>query len=139
MNCMFSTSNSSNFEMQKNFESAKLRILQHNYNRLTNVMQTILKYAVKNANIMLLQESWIENNNISILHFAFIKIAFNTEHNVKTRTMIFVSKNANLNYISRYNISNDFNIQMLNISSNVENFKIFNIYNEKLKTKIRNI
>ena len=57
INCMFSTSNSSNFEMQKNFESAKLRILQHNCNRSTNVMQTILEYAVKNANIVLLQES----------------------------------------------------------------------------------
>ena len=43
--------------MQKNFEFAKLRILQHNYNRSTNVMQTILKYAVKNANIVLLQAS----------------------------------------------------------------------------------
>ena len=43
--------------MQKNFESAKLRILQHNCNRSINVMQTILKYAVKNANIVLLQES----------------------------------------------------------------------------------
>ena len=34
-------------------------------------MQTILEYAVKNADIVLLQESWIENDNISILHFAF--------------------------------------------------------------------
>ena len=79
MNCMSSTSNLSNFEMQKNFESAKLRILQHNCNRSTNVMQTILEYAVKNANIVLLQESWTENNNISISHFAFIKIVFNIE------------------------------------------------------------
>ena len=54
---MSSTPNSSNFEMQKNFEFAKLRILQHNYNRSTNVMQTILKYAVNNANRVLLQES----------------------------------------------------------------------------------
>ena len=54
---MSSTSNSSNFEMQKNFQSAKLRILQHNYNRWTNFMQTILEYAVKNVNIELLQES----------------------------------------------------------------------------------
>ena len=56
-NYMSSTSNSSNFEMQKNFESTKLRILQHNYNRSTNVMETILEYAVNDANIVLLQES----------------------------------------------------------------------------------
>ena len=66
-----------------------------------------------------------------ISHFAFIKIAFNIEENVKTRTMTFVSKNANLNCISRYNISNDLDILVLEISSNVKNFMIFNIYNEK--------
>ena len=57
INCIFNTSNLSNFEMQKSFEFAKLRILQHNYNRSTNVMQTILEYAVKNADIVSLQES----------------------------------------------------------------------------------
>ena len=56
MNYMSNISNSSNFEMQKNFETAKLRVLQHNCNRSTNVIQTILKYAVKNANNVLLQE-----------------------------------------------------------------------------------
>ena len=68
---MSSTPNSSNFEMQKNFESAKFRILQHNCNRSTNVMQTILEYAVKNADIVLVQEPWIGNDNILILHPAF--------------------------------------------------------------------
>ena len=94
-------------------------------------MQTILEYAVKNADIVLLQESWIENNNISISHSAFIKIAFNTEQNVKAQTMTFVSKNAKLNCTPRYDISNDSNIQMLDISSNVENFIIFNVDNVK--------
>ena len=107
---MFSTLNSSNFEIQKNVESAKLRILQHNCNRSTNVMQTILEYAVKNADIVLLQEPWIGNDNISISHPAFIKIAFNTEQNVKARTMAFVSKNAKLNCTPRYDISNDSDI-----------------------------
>ena len=132
---MSSTSNSSNFEMQKNFETVKLRILLHNCNRSTNVMQTILKYAVKNAKIVLLQESWIENNNISISHLAFIKIAFNTKQNVKARTITFVSKNANLSCISRYDISNDSNTHMLDILSNIENFRILNIYNEKSQNK----
>ena len=70
---MFSTLNSSNFEIQKNVESAKLRILQHNCNRSRNVIQTVLKYVVENTNIVLLQKSRIKNNNILILHFAFIK------------------------------------------------------------------
>ena len=127
---MFNTSNSSNFEMQKNFETAKIRILQHNCNRSTNVMQTILDYAVKNADIILIQESWIENNNISISHPAFIKIVW-TERTVKARIMTFISKKANLNCTPRYDISNDSDIQMLEITSNIENFMIFNIYNEK--------
>ena len=96
-------------------------------------MQTLLEYAVKNANIVLLQESWIENNNISILHFAFMKVAFNIERNVKTRTITFVSKNAKLNCNSRCNISNDSNIHMLNISSNVKNIINLNIYNENFQ------
>ena len=132
---MSSPSNSSNLEMQKNFESTKLRILQHNCNRLTNVMQTILEYAVKNADIVLLQESWIGNNNISISHFTFIKIAFNTEQNVGARTMTFVLNNAKLNCTSRYNISNDSNIPMLDISSNVKNFIIFNVCNKKVQNE----
>ena len=135
---MFSTSNSSNLEMQKNFKSAKFAILQHYCNRSTNVMQTVLEYAVKNVNIVLLQESWIENDNISISHFAFIKIAFNIEQNVKARTITFVSKNAKLNCTSRYDISNDSNIQMLNILSNVENFIIFNVYKEKSQNENSN-
>ena len=89
---MSSTLSSSIFEMQKNFKSAKLRILQHNFNRSTNVMQIILKYAVNNANIELLQESWIKNDNISISHFAFTKSAFNNDNQakVKARIMTFI-------------------------------------------------
>ena len=68
---------------------------------------------------------------------AFIKIAFNTEQNVKAQTMTFVSKNAMLNCTPRYDISNDSDIQVLDISSNVKNFIIFNVYNENLKAKIR--
>ena len=107
------------------------RILQYNFNRSTNVMQTIVNYAVKNTNIVVLQESWIENNIILISHSAFTKIAFAKQENFKAHTMTFISKKANLKSISRYDISNDSNIQMLNILSNIENFTIFNIYNEK--------
>ena len=96
-------------------------------------MQKILKYAVKKTNIVLSQESWIENDNISISHSAFTKIAFNNDNqvNFKACIMTFISKNSNMNYTSRYNISNDSNIQMLDILSSVKNFMIFNIYNEK--------
>ena len=98
-------------------------------------MQTILNYAVKNADIVLLQESWIENNNISISHSAFMKVAW-TEKNVKARIMTFISKKTNLNCISKYDISNDSNIQILEIRSNIEDFMIFNVYNEKSQDEI---
>ena len=94
-------------------------------------MQTILDYAVKNIDIVLLQESWIEKNDISISHSTFIKITITEQENFKARIMTFISKNANLNCISRYDISNDSDIQILRILSNIENFIIFNIYNEK--------
>ena len=107
---MSSTLNWSNFEMHKDFKSAKLRILQQNCNRLTNIMQRLLEYVVKNANVVLLQESWIENNNIQISHLAFIKIAFNIKRNAKAKTMAFISKETNLYCTSSYNISNDLDI-----------------------------
>ena len=43
-------------------------------------MQTILKYAVKNVNIVLLQESWIKNDNILLSHLVFTKIVFNNDN-----------------------------------------------------------
>ena len=46
-------------------------------------------------------------------------------------TFISMNLNLNINCTSKYDISNDLNIQMLDILSNVENFMIFNIYNEK--------
>ena len=45
--------------------------------------------------------------------------------------MTFISKNLNIDCISKYDISNDLGIQMLDILLNVENLMIFNIYNEK--------
>ena len=49
--------------------------------------------------------------------------------------MTFVSKNTNLNCTSRYNISNNSDIQVLDISSNTKDFLILNIYNEKSQEK----
>ena len=45
--------------------------------------------------------------------------------------MTFISKNLKINCTARYDISNDSNIQMLNISLAINNFMIVNIYNEK--------
>ena len=44
---------------------------------------------------------------------------------------MFVSKSAKLNCTSKYDISNDSDIQVLDISLNIKNFMIFNIYNKK--------
>ena len=72
-------------------------------------MQTISKYAVNNASIVLLPELGIENDKISILHSAFTKIAFNNDNqaNFEVRIMTFISKNSNINCTSTYDISND--------------------------------
>ena len=51
--------------------------------------------------------------------------------------MTFISKKANLNYTLRDDISNDSDKRMLNISSNIEYFTIFNIYNEKSQDEYR--
>ena len=51
--------------------------------------------------------------------------------------MTFISTKVYLHCIPRYDISNDSNIQMLNISSNIINFTIFNVYNEKSQDENR--
>ena len=61
----------------------------------------------------------------------------NEQENFKARIMAFISKNPNLNCTSRYDISNGSNIQVLEISSSIENFIIFNIYNGKSQDEIQ--
>ena len=74
----------------------------------------------------------MSNNHIIILYLIFINIILNNI--IKFKIIIFIKKD-NINYIiiiSKSNIYQDFNIQILDIFKyDLSNILIFNNYNEK--------
>ena len=116
-----------NTEQQK----STLKIFQHNYNRVTSTMHSVLKSAVEKVNIVLFQKSWIGSDNITVSHSAFISIISVTK--LRSRVMTFISKaNCRLKCTSRWDISTDSDLQALSVSiSNLKEFLLLNIYNEK--------
>ena len=113
----------------------EIRFLQHNCARSTNTMISCLEYDLENKiDIICMQESWIESNQITISHSAFNRILSeqNEDESHKQRVITFVSKSFQYSVTSRSDLCSDTNIQILNISgTNIENFSILNVYNEK--------
>ena len=76
-------------------EKLKIWILQHNVAKSTNIMISCLKYAFdQKIDIIFMQKSWIEKNDIIIFHFAYDQIMSDTsaemnDQNKKFRIMIF--------------------------------------------------
>ena len=61
-------------------------ILQHNYARSTQIMHACMKFAKNKTDIVILQESWMRDENITISHSSNIQ-------NTYVRVLIFVAKN----------------------------------------------
>jgi hypothetical protein len=96
-------------------------------------MISCLEYDLKKKiDIICMQESWIESNQIIISHSTFNRILSEQKETHKQRVIIFVSKTFKFSITSRSNLCSNTNIQILNISrTNIENFTIINVYNEK--------
>ena len=94
-------------------EKSKIWILQHNVAKSTNTMISCLKYAFdQKTDIILMQKSWIENNEIIIFHFAYDRIMFSIsaemiDQNKKFKIIIFVLKKSTLKITFKSDISND--------------------------------
>ena len=112
-------------------EKSRLQIFQHNYNRVTSTMHSVLESAVRKIDIILFQEPWIESENLTVSHSAFTSIIPVTE--LRSRVITFILKaNCNLKFTSRSDILTDNDLQALSISmSNLKEFLLLNIYNEK--------
>ena len=84
------------------------------------------------ADIVLIQELYINNNYVIILYLVFINIVLNSV--ARPRVIVFINKN-NTEHVTitlRPDIYQDFNIQILNIfRDDLLNIRLFNIYNEK--------
>ena len=119
-------------------EKSKIRVLQHNVAKSTNIMISCLKYAFnQKIDIIFMQKLWIEKNDIIIFHSAYNRITFNTsaemiDQNKKFKIMIFVLKKSTLKITFRSDISNDSDIQILHITNiDIDDCIIINLYNEK--------
>ncbi len=96
-------------------------------------MHACMKFVKNKTNIVILQESWMKDENITILHSSFICIKSNVQ-NTHVRVLIFVAKNAKkFTCTSRSDIVNSENMQAISIANNKiqREILLFNIYNEK--------
>ncbi len=108
-------------------------ILQHNCARSMQIMHACMKFAKNKTDIVILQESWMRDKNITISHSSFICIKSNVQ-NTCIKILIFITKNAKkFTCISRSNIVNSEDMQAISIANNKIQREIFlfNIYNEK--------
>ncbi len=112
-----------------------IRILQHNCARSMQIMHACMKFAKNKTDIVILQESWMRDENITISHSSFICIKSNVQ-NTHVKVLIFVAKNAKkFTCTSRSDIVNSKDMQAILIANNKiqKRILLFNIYNEKLQ------
>ncbi len=112
---------------------SNIRILQHNYARSTQIMHACMKFAKNKTDIVILQESWMKDENITISHSSFICIKSNVQ-NTHVRVLIFVAKNIKkFTCTSRLNVVNSEDMQAISIANNKiqREILLFNIYNKK--------
>ncbi len=108
-------------------------ILQHNYAKSMQIMHACMKFAKNKTNIVILQESWMKDENITISHSSFICIKSNVQ-NTHVKVLIFIAKNTKkFTCISRSDIVNNEDMQAISIVNNKikKRVLLFNIYNEK--------
>jgi hypothetical protein len=130
----------SHYHFMSNTIIQEIRFLQHNCAKFTNTMISCLEYDLKKKiDIICMQESWIESNQITISHSTFNRILSEQKETHKQRIIIFVFKTFKFSITSRSNLCSNTNIQIFNISeTNIENFTIINVYNEKCQKSSSN-
>ncbi len=126
--------NSQNIANDKSFANElNIWILQHNCARSMQIMHACMKFAKIRANIVILQESWMKDKNITILHSSFICIKSNIQK-TWVKVLIFIMKNIR-EFIctSRSDIVNSKDIQAIMIvNDKISNeILLLNICNEK--------
>src|ERR1700680_3305019 len=118
---------------QPSYSPTKIRIIQHNCNRSSLVINTILDFAVGTADLLLLQEPGFNPDNTFITThpgFELLIPPYNLrKDNIK---IAYVAKNnLNIKCTPHTDISQDSDIQVLEISTpSISLITVFNIYNE---------
>src|SRR6266498_3877260 len=111
----------------------KISIMQHNCARNTANMYIYLKIDLeRNIDFILVQESWIAQDNIYIISHTTYHTILPEFCDVKSRVAIFAKKDSIHQFCYRSNLCKDSNIIILDIlNSVISDFQIINIYNEK--------
>ena len=112
----------------------RVRVLQHNCARSKEVMHSVLETAVKNADILLLQEPWIGPKYTTVGHPTFVSILPKDTPSRRPRVAIFYSRAfPRLAVNVRSDLIDDEDILALEVSTpQLETFTIFNVYNEQV-------
>ncbi len=96
-------------------------------------MHACMKFAKNKTDIVILQESWMKDKNITISYSLFICIKSNVQ-NTWVKVLIFIAKNVKkFTCTSRSDIVNNEDMQVISIANNKiqKEILLFNIYNKK--------
>jgi len=118
---------------QPSYSPTKIRIIQHNCNRSSLVINTLLDFAVGTADLLLLQEPGFNPDNTFITTHPGFELLIPPKNLRKhNRTIAYVAKNnPYIKCSPRTDISQDPDIQVLEISTpSIAPITVFNIYNE---------
>src|SRR6266536_1038015 len=111
----------------------KISIMQHNCARITANMHTCLEIGLeRNIDFILVQEPWIARDNIyTISHTAYHTILPEFCY-VRPKIAVFAKKNSIHQFCYRSDLCKDSDIIILDIlNSEIPDFQIMNVYNEK--------
>src|SRR6266498_5310199 len=111
----------------------KISIMQYNCARNTANMHICLEIGLeRNRDFIFVQELWIAQDNIYIISHTAYQTILSEFCDVRPRVAVFVKKDLTHQFWYRSDLCKDSNIIILDIlNSEIPDFQIMNIYNEK--------
>src|SRR6266536_2549950 len=112
----------------------KISIIQYNCVRITANMYTYLEIDLeRNIDFILIQESWIAQDNIYIISHTTYHTILPKFCDIRPRVVVFVKKDLIYQFCYRSDLCKDSDIIILDIlNSEIPDYQIMNIYNKKL-------
>src|SRR6266498_3467713 len=111
----------------------KISIMQYNCARNTANIYICLEIGLeRNIDFILVQKLWIAQDNVYIIFHTAYHIILSEFWDVRPRMAVFVKKDLIYQFCYRSDLYKDNNIIILDIlNSEIPDFQIMNIYNEK--------
>ena len=111
----------------------KISIMQYNCARITANMYIYLEIGLeRNIDFILVQEPWIAKDNTYTIFYTVYHIILLEFCDIRSRVAVFVKKDLIYQFCYRSDLCKDSDIIILDIlNSEIPDFQIMNIYNEK--------